>query len=288
MPTVNDNYPKKDNAEMSDAQLKELAIQQMQRQEVKNSGFPTEMISLPSQGKVYPETNPLSSGKIEMKYMTAREEDILTSQNLIKQGVVLDKLMQSLIVSPINYNDLVIGDKNAIMIASRILGYGKSYNIDVTCPNCGEKSKVDVDLTALPEKNIPEDAKIVGVNLFEYTLPQSKRVVTFKVITHGDEKKIQYALDAIKKTSKKDSIDRELTTRLKHLIKSIDGDTSQAAVDSFVDNELFALDSRALRTYIKDVAPDQKFQIDFECSHCSHEQEALDFGIDTNFFWPKS
>jgi hypothetical protein len=110
MPTVNDNYPKKDNAEMSDAQLKELAIQQMQRQEVKNSGFPTEMISLPSQGKVYPETNPLSSGKIEMKYMTAREEDILTSQNLIRQGIVLEKLMQSMIVSPINYNDLVIGD----------------------------------------------------------------------------------------------------------------------------------------------------------------------------------
>lgn len=288
MPTVNDNYPKKDNVEMSDAQLKELAIQQMQRQEVKNSGFPTEMISLPSQGKVYPETSPLSSGKIEMKYMTAREEDILTSQNLIKQGVVLDKLMQSLIVSPINYNDLVIGDKNAIMIASRILGYGKSYNIDVTCPNCGEKSKIDVDLTQLPEKNIPEDAKIVGVNLFEYTLPQSKRVVTFKIITHGDEKKIQYALDAIKKTSKKDSIDRELTTRLKHLIQSIDGETSQSAIDSFVDNELFALDSRALRTYIKDIAPDQKFQIDFECSHCNHEQEALDFGIDTNFFWPKS
>ena len=123
MPTVNTNYPK-GNFEMSDEQVKELAIQNMQRQEVKSSGFPTEIVSLPSQGKAYPPDNPLSSGTIEMKYMTAREEDILTSQNLIRQGVVLDKLMQSLIVSPIKFNDLLIGDKNAIMIAARILGYG--------------------------------------------------------------------------------------------------------------------------------------------------------------------
>ena len=240
MPTVNDNYPNKGNFEMTDAQVKELAIQNMQRQEVKSSGFPTEIISLPSEGKLYPAENPLSSGTIEMKYMTAREEDILTSQNLIKQGVVLDKLMQSMIVSPVKYNDIIIGDKNAIMIASRILGYGKNYEVEISCPNCGEKSKVEVDLTTLPEKRIPESAKLVGVNLFEFTLPQSKRVVTFKILTHGDEKKIQYELDAIKKTAKKDSVDRELTTRLKYVIQSIDGNTEKSAINHFVDTELFA------------------------------------------------
>jgi hypothetical protein len=287
MATVNDNYPK-GNFEMSDEQVKDLAIQNMQRQEVKNSGFPTEIISLPSEGKLYPAENPLSSGTIEMKYMTAREEDILTSQNLIKQGVVLDKLMQSMIVSPVKYNDIIIGDKNAIMIASRILGYGKNYEVEITCPNCSEKSKVEVDLTTLPEKRIPESAKLVGINLFEFTLPQSKRVVTFKILTHGDEKKIQYELEAIKKTAKKDSVDRELTTRLKYVIQSIDGNTEKSAINHFIDTELFALDSRALRGYIRDVSPDQKFQIDYQCSHCDHEEEALGFGIDTNFFWPKA
>jgi hypothetical protein len=287
MATVNDNYPK-GNFEMSDEQVKDLAIQNMQRQEVKNSGFPTEIISLPSEGKLYPAENPLSSGTIEMKYMTAREEDILTSQNLIKQGVVLDKLMQSMIVSPVKYNDIIIGDKNAIMIASRILGYGKNYEVEITCPNCSEKSKVEVDLTTLPEKRIPESAKLVGINLFEFTLPQSKRVITFKILTHGDEKKIQYELEAIKKTAKKDSVDRELTTRLKYVIQSIDGNTEKSAINHFIDTELFALDSRALRGYIRDVSPDQKFQIDYQCSHCDHEEEALGFAIDTNFFWPKA
>jgi hypothetical protein len=289
MPLVNDNYPKKDNAEMSDAQLKELAIQQMQRQEVKNSGFPTEIISLPSKGLVYPEGNPLREGTIEMKYMTAREEDILTSQNLIKQGIVLDKLMQSMIVSPVRYEDLVIGDKNAIMISSRILGYGKDYQVEVTCPNCQEKNKINIDLTQLPETNIPEDVIMVAPGVFEFALPQSKRTVHFRLLTTGDDKRISKELDAAKRTNKNNqTVDRELTTRLKNLIVSIDGDTDKRAVANFVDNELFAIDSRALRTYIRDISPDIKFEQEFACTECDHEEEALGFGIDTNFFWPKS
>jgi hypothetical protein len=288
MPTVNDNYPKKDNAEMSDAQLKELAIQQMQRQEVKNSGFPTEMISLPSQGKVYPETSPLSSGKIEMKYMTAREEDILTSQNLIRQGIVLEKLMQSMIVSPINYNDLVIGDKNAIMVAARILGYGKDYSASVDCPKCEASNPIEIDLTQLPEKSIPEDAKMISPGVFEFTLPQSKRVIHFKLINTGLDKQITRDLEATKKANKSSTaIDRELTTRLKNIIVSVDGESDKKFISNFVDNELFAMDSRAFRTYMKEVAPDTTFAVNFICSECDHEEEAYGFSIDTNFFWPK-
>jgi hypothetical protein len=287
MATVNDNYPK-NNDELSDAEIKQLAIQNMQRQEVRNTGFPTEIIPLPSKGLVYPEGNPLREGQIEMKYMTAKEEDILTSQNLIKQGVALDKLMQSLIVSPIKYNDLLIGDKNAIMIASRILGYGKQYEIEIECPKCEHVHKMEVDLTTLPTKEIPDGVKMKSPNEFVYTLPQSKRVVTFKLLTHGDEKKIQYAKDAQKKTSTKDSVDRELTTRFKHIILSVDDNYDKAFINHFVDNELFAMDSRALRSYMRDVSPDQKFEIDFECQQCSHEEEALAFTIDTNFFWPKN
>ncbi|NBU99063.1 MAG: hypothetical protein EBS19_12790, partial [Spirochaetia bacterium] len=271
-----------------DEKLKELALQSYQQAQVRKSNFPTEMVSLPSQGKVYPESNPLRSGQIEMKYMTAREEDILTSANLIRQGVVLDKLMQSLIVSPINYNDLVIGDKNSILIASRILGYGKDYEIDVACDECNNKSKVVVDLTTLPEKLIPEDIKQINVNEFEFTLPQSKRTVTFKFLTHGDEKAIQTELDVLKKGAKKDAIDPELSTRLKYMILSVDGNQNKEFINNFIDMELFAMDSRALRKYIKECSPDQKFEIPFTCSHCNHEEEALAFSIDSNFFWPNS
>jgi hypothetical protein len=286
MATVNDNYPNK-GFELTDEQLKDLAIQNMQRQEVKTSGFPTEIISLPSKGLVYPEGSPLRSGQIEMKYMTAREEDILTSQNLIKQGVVIDKLMQSMIITPIQFNDLVIGDKNAIMVASRILGYGKDYPTEITCPECGTKNKYNIDLTQLPEYTIPEDVTMPSPGIFEYTLPQTKRVIHFRLMTTGLDKQVSKELEANKRSSKNDGIDRELTTRLKIMIVSVDGQADKKVISNFVDNELFAMDSKSLRMYMKRISPDVKFEIDFACNECSHESEASGFTIDTNFFWPK-
>lgn len=289
MPTVNDNYPKKDNTQMSDAELKQLAIQNMQREEVKSSGFPTEIIKLPSKGLVYPEGNPLRSGEVEMKYMTAREEDILTSQNLIKSGVVLDRLMQSMIVSPIKYDDLITGDKNAIMIAARILGYGKDYDVEVACPSCGERSATDIDLTLMPSYELPEDVDMVSPGVFEFELPQSKRLVHFRLLNTGDDKRISKQLEAQKKQNKLNGgVDRELTTRLKNIIVSVDGNADPKYVSNFVENELFAMDSRALRSYMKGVTPDQKFEIEFICSHCGHEEGGVGFNVDTNFFWPKS
>ena len=108
-----------------------------------NVTIPTETIDLPSKGLIYPSDNPLSSGKIEMKYMTAKEEDILTNQNYIQKGIVLDKLLQALIVSKINYSDLIVGDKNAIMVAARVLGYGKDYEFEYN----GQNYTVDLSKT---------------------------------------------------------------------------------------------------------------------------------------------
>jgi hypothetical protein len=286
MATVNDNYPNK-NFEMSDDDLKSLAIQNYNQQEVKNTGFPTEVIKLPSKGLVYPEGSALRSGEVEMKYMTAREEDILTSQNLIKQGVVVDKLMQSMIVTPVNFNDIVIGDKNALMIAARILGYGKEYPIEVSCPSCKASNKITADLTQLPEQHIPDNVVMPAPGLFEFILPQSKRIIHFKLMTTGIDRTISKELEANKRSSKNGGVDRELTTRLKHLIVSVDGNADKRYIHNFVDNELFAIDSKALRGYIRDIAPDAKFEIDFSCTECGHEQEALGFTIDASFFWPR-
>jgi|LakMenEpi03Aug12_release.lakeMendotaPanAssembly.Ray.scaffolds.fasta_scaffold307008_2 rubredoxin len=286
MAQVTDNYPNKQS--VSDQQLKELALQQYKQDEVKAFNFPTEVIDLPSKGKVYPEDNLLASGKIEMKYMTAKEEDILTSANLIKQGVVLDKLFQSLIVSPIKYNDLITGDKNAIMIAARILGYGKEYDVEIECPSCAAKNKLVIDLSTIKDKEIPEEVETVSPNRFKYTLPVSKREVTFKFLTHGDEKKIEYELADIKKRAKKDDVKPELSTRLKHIITSIDGIEDQKAINHFVDNELFAQDSRALRSYVKEISPDTDLTFDFVCNACGHEKENVDIPINVSFFWPSS
>lgn len=287
MATVNDNYPKH-NAEISDEELKAIALQNYKQQEVKKSNFPTEIITLPSNGVLYPDSHPLHNGQLEMKYMTAREEDILTSQNLIRQGVVLDKLFQSMIVTPINYNDLIIGDKNAIMVAARLLGYGKDYDCTVTCPNCGKESSHTIDLTTLKTKAVTTDglAKMISPNRFQITLPTTNRIVIFQLLTHGLETVIEKHLATLKKTASKDAVDHELTTRLKKLIISVDGNEDPGYISHFVDNELFAMDSRVLRAQIKDVAPDQPLTMNFECQHCGHEEDDLSFPITTQFFWP--
>ena len=238
--------------------------------------FPTEVVELPSKGLIYPKDNPLSSGKIEMKYMTAKEEDILTNTNYISKGIVLDKLLESLIVSKVNYNDIITGDKNALLIASRVLGYGKDYEFSYG----GET--LSIDLTTLKDKNLdPKDLKEEGVNEFEFTLPTSKTTLTFKLLTHGDEKTIDRELEGLKKI-KKDLVP-ESTTRLKYIITSVDGDREKKTIRDFVDNYLLAKDARVLREEIRRVSPDVELKY-----YGEDVEEGIDIPISLNFFWPDS
>ena len=151
--------------------------------------IPTEVITLPSKGLIYPKENPLSKGEIEMSYMTARHEDILTNMNYIKNGTVIDKFLQALIVTPVNFEDILIGDKNAILVAARILGYGKDYSFKYTSKD-GEV-ETTVDLTTLQDKEIDESLITPNVNNFEFTLPKSGNKITFKLLTGKDEKSIE-------------------------------------------------------------------------------------------------
>jgi len=270
----------------SDADIKAQLLSEHRVSDVKRTNFPTEIIPLPSKGLIYPLGHPLESGVIEMKYMTAREEDILTSQNLIKQGVVLDKLFESLIVTPVNYNDLYMGDKNAIMVAARILGYGKDYQVEVDDPfSPGTKQKVTIDLTQIEHKEVDYSLFERRVNEFDYELPNSKRVVTFRLMTHALEKDIQAELKTMNKTLVRTGIDKELTTRLKHIITSVDGESGRATVNNFVDNELFAADSRALRQYIKSISPDLDLTYTF-ISDATGEVKELEIPMGVSFFWP--
>jgi hypothetical protein len=282
MSIVNDNYPM-DKTSIQD--LKNSIIQEYKQKEVRNHNFPTEVIALPSKGLLYPEDSPLRSGTIELKYMTAAEEDILTTQSLIKQGVVLDKLFQALIITPIKYNDLISADKDAIMVASRILGYGKIYDTVCTCPECFKESKTSFDLNTLQEKEFDIDkAEMIEANQFKFILPASNREVIFKLLTHGDEKKIQLELENLKKTNKS-GISKDLTTRLKYIIVAVDGNDDKKYISDFVDNELFAQDSRALREHIKSVSPGIDFNVDFTCQECFFEGK-LNLPVGVDFFWP--
>lgn len=238
------------------------------------SKFPTEVVDLPSKGLLYPKGSPLAEGKIEMKYMTAREEDILTNQNYIQSGVVVDKLLQSLIVTPINYGDLLVGDKNAILIASRILGYGKDYEFEYL----GEKQVVDLSL--LEPKQIDEKLFKPGENNFTYVTPTTNTVITFKLLTHADEQAIEQEVKGLKKINKESSA--ELSTRLKIMITSVNGDAERKTVRDFVDNHFLARDSRAFREYVRQIQPDINLKFYPE----NGPDGGVDIPIGVTFLWP--
>ena len=233
----------------------------------------TEIVDLPSQGKLYPADHPLASGKIEMKYMTAKEEDILSNQSYITNGTVIDKLLKSLIVTKFDYNDLLIGDKNAIMIAARILGYGPEYEFTTI------EGSQKVDLNTLDNKPLHEVVEKATENNFEFALPHSKHQITFKFLTHGDEQKIERELEGLKKLNKNSSAD--MSTRLKHVITSIDGEKDPPTIRKFVDQAFLAKDSRALREYISQIQPD----IDLTFFPEGRDTKRS-LPITVGFFWP--
>jgi len=235
--------------------------------------LPTETIELPSKGLLYPEGSELAKGTIEMKYMTAKEEDILTNQSYIKNGTVLDKLLKSLIASPINYDELLIGDKNAIMVAARILGYGSEYSFDYL----GESHTVD--LSSIENKEIKEELFKNRANDFTFTLPKSKNTVTFKLLTHKDEQNINRELEGLKKINKDAS--PELSTRLKYIITSVEGSRETKDIREFVDNYLLAQDSRALREYIREVQPDVDLTF-----FPDGNSNRINIPVGVSFFWP--
>jgi hypothetical protein len=245
--------------------------------------IPTETVTLPSKGLLYPETSPLAKGEIEMKYMTAKEEDILTNSNYIKNGTVVDKLLQALIITPIDYNELLVGDKNAILIAARVLGYGKDYTFKYTNSN-GQETEVTVDLSTLEDKPLNESVSKPGVNEFSFTLPQSGNSVTFKLLVHGDENKIESEIKGMKKVNPNGSFD--ITTRLKHIITSVEGKREQKDIREFIDNYLLASDARALREYYNKISPD--VNMIFIPEDENYTGEGINIPISLNFFWPDS
>jgi hypothetical protein len=238
--------------------------------------LPTETVELPSKGKLYPEGSALREGKIEMKYMTAKEEDILTNQNYIKQGTVIDKLLQSLIITKINYDDLLVGDKNAIMLAARVLSYGSSYEFDYDGVN------QIIDLSKLEPQLHHPDYEKADLNEFNFTLPHTQNTLTFKLLTHGGERKIDEEIKGLQKINK--DLTSEVTVRLAHIITSINGSTDKKDIREFVNNFFLAKDAREFRSYYNEISPDIDVKITLINSEGIEEDADLPIGI--RFFWP--
>jgi hypothetical protein len=246
-----------------------------------NYDFPTEVITLPSKGLVYPESNPLSSGQLEIKYMTAREEEILASQNLIKKGVVLDKLFESIIVDTrVNIDDIIIGDKNAIMLATRILGYGPEYKIEIM-NELDEKNEFIVDLGKIQTKEIDESL-LNRENKYKFTTSNGT-IIEYKLLSHGDEKKIDADIKALQRLNKGTSA--ELTTRYRYMILSVNGKTDTGSITSFINNQFLTRDTRAFRDSVKKIQPDVKMEFEYEDPRTG-ETEVRSIPMGVGFFWP--
>ena len=240
--------------------------------------LPTEMVELPSKGTPYPKDSILATGKIEMKYMTAKEEDILTNTNYIRQGVVVDKLLKSLIISDINYEDLLTGDKNAIMIAARILAYGANYEFMYDTV-----SQV-VDLATIESKTLHEDFLKAKGNEFPFKLPHTDNTVTFKLLTHGDESKIDQEIKGLQKIGTEGTSD--VTVRLAHMITSVNGSRERSDIREFVNKYFLSKDAREFRKYYNTISPDLDLKIQVVTSDGG--QEDIDLPIGISFFWPDS
>ncbi len=248
---------------------------------------PTEFVELPSKGLGYSEGHPLHNKEtVEIRYMTAKDEDILASRALLKKGIALERFMQNIIVDKtIRPDELLTGDRNAIIIAARISGYGANYQTMVTCPACGTKNTFSFDLTKkkVHEPTFLEELKLesTGTGTFMTTMPYSKFKIEFKLLRGEDE---NYLAMMLEDKRKRKMMESALTDQYRRMIIAIEGHSDGAIINRYVTN-MPTLDSRHLRTCYKMVSPDVKIENDFVCSECDHAEEvSVPFG--TDFFWP--
>lgn len=243
--------------------------------------FPTEVVNLPSNGTLYPEDSPLRDGTIEIKYMTAKEEDILTSTNLIRSGMVLEKLLDSLIVTEgVKSSDLLVGDANAVMISSRVLAYGKDYPVTLQCSNCLSEFEQNIDLSELESYDVDVSPNENGE--FELTLP-TKTVVTIKLLTRKEDDKMEKEIESIKKKLGS-AVEPRITTLMRYIITSVDGERDKLKIAPMIEN-MIVRDTKAVRDFYKKVNPNVDTTITISCPNCGFE-ETGEMPMTANFFWP--
>ena len=252
------------------------------------AGFvvPRDFVMLPSKGVIYPVDSPLHGiEEVEVRHLTAQDEDVLTSRSLLRSGKALDAVLNNVLLNKsIKADKLISGDKNAILTFLRITGYGPEYAVQIDCPSCNTEVKHEFDLSALSMRFLDVNPTAEGENKFEYMLP-SNNLIHFKFLNTEEENNINEQLEKAKKMTNS-PFDSNVTTRLKHQIVSINGDDNPAIINQFVD-VMSVRDSRAFRKYFEEIEPDVIMKQDFNCVHCGHRGE-VDIPITVGFFWPDS
>lgn len=246
--------------------------------------LPNERVPLPSRGLVYDVNSALHKvEQVDIKTMTAREEDILMNQALLKKGTVVTELLRSCLVDKrINPGELVVGDRNALMVAVRITGYGADYEAEVSCSECGQSAKTTFDLSSLPLKELEVEPVVPYQNLFSYTLPRFNLPVQFRLLTGRVEEEIAVTQERQKKANV--GGDNAVTLQLQHAIVSVNGVTDRTKLANFVKS-IPASDSAALRKYIRDIEPGITMKQERTCPHCEHVEEVtIPMGV--SFLWP--
>lgn len=268
----------------------ERGMPQMSSSEKMKADFgyeiPVETVPLPSNGLVYPvESSIHGSETVDIKAMTAKEEDILTSKAFLKKGTVITELIRSCLVDKtVDPRDLLTGDRNALMIAIRATGYGADYEAEIECDECGAKTQRQFDLGALPIKKLSIEPVSLGQNVFEFLLPVTKKTVRFRFLTGRDEEEILATSEKQKKVGITN--DSSVTTNLLYSIVSVDGVGERAKIAHFV-KMMPARDSLALRNYIRDNEPGVEMKQETACGSCGHEEE-VNMPLGVNFLWPSS
>jgi hypothetical protein len=252
---------------------------------------PTEFVELPSKGAFYGSNHPLhNQDTLEIKQMTAKEEDMLTSRSLLKKGVALERVIGSLITNKsINPETLLVGDRNAIVVAARISAYGSDYTTKVTCPSCTTQQEYSFDLTEASFTGESEEGNTFeGLvqqqedGTFTVELPRSELVVGFRMLTGKDE--MSMAAGEANNKKSKGSYEKNVTRQLKQIVTSVNGNTTAEAINYVVDN-MPSIDARYLRQAYKATSPNIDLTQHFECRECNYEQD-MEVPLTADFFWP--
>jgi hypothetical protein len=248
--------------------------------------IPTSLVPIPSEGKVYSSDHPLhNTSEVEIRGMTTREEDLLMSRALIRKGTVITELIKSCMVTPgVDVQQLISGDRNALMVAIRILGYGAAYEASMECPSCQAKNEINFDLNQLEIKPLDLTPVVPGENRFEFVLPKTKAKVEFRFLTGKDEEEILAVMESRKK--KGIQIDNAITMRLQHSILSVNGIADKNKITKFI-SIMPAIDSNTLRQYIDEHEPKIDMTYSFECQQCEHQEDTV-LPLGPTFFWPNA
>ncbi len=247
---------------------------------------PVESIPLPSGGKAYPEGSPLHNREqLEIRAMTTREEDILMSRALIKKGTVVSHLIKNCLVDQtIPVEQMLSGDRYALLVALRVMSYGPEYEATVECPQCGAKQSHVFKLDELPIKELEATPVGVGMNLFEFELPQSKKKVQFKFLTGHDEETMLQTQNQ-KKAKFNHDVETSVTSRLAQTIVAIDGNTNRIDVIRTI-NSMVVRDADALRKYMSKCEPGIDMTQMIDCGECDAVEE-VSVPVGVGFFFPK-